>query len=72
MEVFIRAWVKIGCQENTYPMKLFTFVALGSNGRPKKVDPIIAETEEEKEMQAGALRRRQLLNLVENESTRCE
>lgn len=62
MEVFIRVWDEDLLSQEKYLSNeaYFTFVALGSNGRPKKVDPIIAETEEEKEMQAGALRRRQL------------
>lgn len=37
-----------------------TFVALGANGRPKVVPPIIPETEHEIEKFNGALRRRQL------------
>ncbi len=62
MEIFIRVWGEDILSQEKYLSNeaYFTFVALGSNGRPKKVDPILAETEEEKEMQAGALRRRQL------------
>lgn len=38
----------------------FTFVAVDQSGRPIDVPELIPETEEEKELYAGALRRRQL------------
>ena len=38
----------------------FTFVAVDQSGRPIDVPEIVAETEEEKELYNGALRRRQL------------
>jgi len=38
----------------------FTFVAVDQGGRPIDVPELIPETEEEKELYAGALRRRQL------------
>ena len=38
----------------------FTFVAMDENGRPKEVPELVPVTEEEKELYAGALRRRQL------------
>ena len=38
----------------------FTFVALDPNGKPRTVPQLIAETEEEKRLYEGALRRRQI------------
>lgn len=38
----------------------FTFVALDPNGRPRKVPGVLAESDEEKRLFNGALRRRQL------------
>jgi acyl-CoA hydrolase len=38
----------------------FTFVALDPNGRPRKVPELVPETDKEKNMYEGALRRRQL------------
>ena len=38
----------------------FTFVAVDQNGKPVDVPELIPETEKEKELYAGALRRRQL------------
>jgi acyl-CoA hydrolase len=37
-----------------------TFVALDPNGKSRPVPPVIAESEEEKKLFEGALRRRQL------------
>jgi acyl-CoA hydrolase len=37
-----------------------TFVALDPNGRPRKVPELVPETDKEKMMYEGALRRRQL------------
>ena len=38
----------------------FTFVAIDEKGQPKAVPEVLPETEKEKELYAGALRRRQL------------
>ncbi|MEY2595093.1 MAG: hypothetical protein RI965_365, partial [Bacteroidota bacterium] len=38
----------------------FTFVALDPNGKPRKVPELIPESEDEKKIFDGALRRRQL------------
>ena len=38
----------------------YTFVALDPNGKPRTVNKLIPETEEEKKLFEGALRRRQL------------
>ena len=62
METHIEVWAenlptqtKYRCNEAYY-----TFVALDSNGKPKKSPALIPETEEEKSHFDGALRRRQL------------
>lgn len=62
MEVYLRVWGEDLLSQEKYLSNeaYFTFVALGSNGRPKQISSIEAETEEEKALQAGALRRRQL------------
>lgn len=62
MEVFMRVWGEDLQTRDKYISNeaFFTFVALGSNGKPRKVEEVIPETEEEKSMFAGALRRRQL------------
>lgn len=62
MEIYLRVWGEDLLSQEKYLSNeaYFTFVALGANGRPKKIPSILAETDEEKEMQAGALRRRQL------------
>lgn len=62
METHIEVWAenlptqtKYRCNEAYY-----TFVALDSNGRPKKSAEVVPETEVEKKHYDGALRRRQL------------
>lgn len=62
MEVFIRVYGEdLQAQEKYLSNEAYlTFVALGSNGKPKQVPELIPETEEEKKMYDGALRRRQL------------
>ena len=62
MEVSIDVWVednvtgeRIKCNEAIY-----TFVAVDQNGSPLPVPQVIPETEEEKKLYEGALRRRQL------------
>jgi len=62
MEVFIEVWSdnivkneKIKCNEAYY-----TFVALDEHRNPKAVPEIFPETEEEKRLYEGAIRRRQL------------
>ncbi|HTN46227.1 MAG TPA: acyl-CoA thioesterase [Flavipsychrobacter sp.] len=62
MEVFLRVWGEDLQSRYKYLTNeaYFTFVALDPHGKPRKVDPIIPETEEEKSMFDGALRRRQL------------
>jgi acyl-CoA hydrolase len=62
MEVYLKVWGEDLSAQYKYLSNeaYFTFVALDPNGRPRKVPEIIAETEEEKKMYDGALRRRQL------------
>lgn len=62
MEVFIRVKaenIPDGRCEETHSA-FFTFVAVDQGGRPIDVPEAIPETDEEKELYAGALRRRQL------------
>ena len=62
MEVVIDVWAEnIPAQERVTTNKaFFTFVAVDQSGRPIDVPQTIAETDEEKELYEGALRRRQL------------
>src|SRR4051812_27120702 len=62
MEVFLRVWGEDLSAQYRYLSNeaYMTFVALDPNGRPRKVPELIPETEAEKKMYDGALRRRQL------------
>jgi acyl-CoA hydrolase len=62
MEVHLKVWGEDPVQQYRYKSNeaFMTFVALDPNGNPRPVPPIIAETEEEKTLYEGALRRRQL------------
>lgn len=62
MEVFLRVWGEDLHARYKYLTNeaYFTFVALDPHGKPRKVDAITPETDEEKTMFDGALRRRQL------------
>lgn len=62
MEVHLKVWGEDAIQQHKYKSNeaYFTFVAFDPNGKPKPVNQVIAETKEEKELYAGALRRRQL------------
>lgn len=62
MEVWADVWTenqftgeKVKCNSAIY-----TFVALGLDGKPREIPPVIPVTEEEKVRYDGALRRRQL------------
>jgi acyl-CoA hydrolase len=44
----------------------FTFVALDADGKPTNIPELVPETEEEKELYEGALRRRQLRLILAN------
>jgi acyl-CoA hydrolase len=62
MEVHLKVWGEDFTQQFKYKSNeaYYTFVALDSDRRPKKVPVLIPETEEEKKTFDGALRRRQL------------
>ena len=62
METHIEVWAENLPTETRYRCNeaFYTFVALDSNGRPKKSTPVIPETEVEHKHYDGALRRRQL------------
>lgn len=62
MEVHIKVWGEDHTQQYKYKSNeaYFTFVALDPNRNPRSVPELIAETEEEKRLYEGALRRRQL------------
>ncbi len=62
MEVRLEVWsenIPTGAKEKSNEA-YYTFVALDASGRPVEVPEVVAETEEEKELFSGALRRRQL------------
>src|SRR3954471_19343039 len=62
MEVHLEVWGEDAIHQHKYKSNqaFFTFVALDPNGKPKPVKGLIAETEAEKKLYDGALRRRQL------------
>lgn len=62
MEIYMKVWGEdLSAQYKYLTNEAYaTFVALDPNGRPRKVPPIIPQTDEEKEMYDGALRRRQV------------
>ena len=62
MEVHLKVWGEDLIQQYKYKSNeaYYTFVALDPNRKPRPVPPVIAETEDEKKLYDGALRRRQL------------
>ena len=62
MEVHMNVWGEDLTQQYKYKSNeaYYTFVALDPNRKPRPVPPLVAETEEEKRLFDGALRRRQL------------
>jgi acyl-CoA hydrolase len=62
MEVHLKVWGEDHSQQYKYKSNeaYFTFVALDPNRKPRLVPQVIAETDEEKILFEGALRRRQL------------
>ena len=62
MEVHLTVWGEDAIQQYKYKSNeaYYTFVSLDPNGKPRKVNQLIPETEEEKKLFDGALRRRQL------------
>ena len=62
MEIHMKVWGEDALMQYRYNSNeaYYTFVALDSLGKPKKVPEVMPETEEEKKLYDGALRRRQL------------
>lgn len=62
MEVHLKVWGEDLTQQYKYKSNeaYYTFVALDPNRKPRKVPELITETEEDKRLYDGALRRRQL------------
>ena len=62
MEVHMNVWGEDIIQQYKYKSNeaYYTFVALDSNRKPRPVPQLVAETEDEKKLFDGALRRRQL------------
>lgn len=62
MEVHLKVWGEDAIQQYKYKSNqaYYTFVALDPNGNSRPVPSMIPETEEEKSLYDGALRRRQL------------
>lgn len=62
MEVHLQVWGEDAVQQYRYKSNeaFLTFVSLDPNGRPRPVAPLTPETEDEKRLYEGALRRRQV------------
>jgi acyl-CoA hydrolase len=62
MEVHLNVWGEDAIQQYRYKSNeaYYTFVALDPNGKPRKVNQLVPESEYEKKLFEGALRRRQL------------
>lgn len=62
MEIHMKVWGEDAVQQYKYKSNeaYYTFVALDPNRNPRPVPQLIPETEEEKKLFEGALRRRQL------------
>lgn len=62
MEVHMKVWGEDVLHQYKYKSNeaYYTFVALDPNGKPRPVPSMIPDTEEEKKLFEGALRRRQL------------
>lgn len=62
LETHIEVWAENLPSQTRYRCNeaYYTFVALDSNGRPKKVNAILPESEEEQKQFESALRRREL------------
>ena len=62
MEIHLNVWGEDMIQQYRYKSNeaFYTFVALDPHGKPKAVAPMEPETEDEKRLYEGALRRRQI------------
>ncbi len=62
MEIHLKVWGEDLTHQYKYKSNeaYYTFVSLDPNGKPRTVPQLIAESDEEKKLFEGALRRRQL------------
>jgi acyl-CoA hydrolase len=62
MEVHMKVWGEDAIQQYRYKSNeaYYTFVSLDPNGKPRPVNKVIPDSEDEKKLFEGALRRRQL------------
>lgn len=62
MEVHIEVWVHTDYGKNKFKSNeaYYTFVAIGADKKPKQVEEIHPESEHERQLYDGAMRRRQL------------
>jgi acyl-CoA hydrolase len=62
MEIHLKVWGEDHIQQYKYKSNeaYYTYVALDASGRPRPVPQLVPETEEEKRLFEGALRRRQV------------
>jgi acyl-CoA hydrolase len=62
MEVHMKVWGEDAIQQYRYKSNeaYYTFVALDPNGKPRPINTLVPETEEEIKLHEGALRRRQI------------
>ena len=62
MEVHMDVWGEDAIQQYRYKSNeaYYTFVALDPNGKPRVINTLLPETEDEKKLHEGALRRRQI------------
>src|SRR6188474_886268 len=62
MEVHMKVWGEDAIHQHRYKSNeaYYTFVALDPNGKPKAVNHLVPETEEEQKLYESALRRRQI------------
>lgn len=62
MEIYLKVWGEDNLHQYSYESNeaYLTFVALDPNNKPRVVPPVLPETDEEKLLYEGALRRRQV------------
>jgi acyl-CoA hydrolase len=62
VEVHMNVWGENPLHQHKYKSNeaYFTFVALGTNGKPQRVPAVVPESEDEKKLFESALRRRQV------------
>ncbi len=68
MEVYIEVWAEDIPNEKKFLSNtaFYTFVAVGKDGKPEAIPEIIPESDQEKKLYDGALRRRQLRLVLAN------